>query len=315
MSYNKNNTEIISVLPGILQKKKIKTISCGLNTTLFLTYGGMVYSNSDTSKENQKLITDLLEYNIDQTYSGSQHFFCIGQKRNKPEDGSLIFSWGNNDFSQCGVDANYKYISNPKIIFKNVFIKQIALGKNHSMILTYIGEVVVFGDNQFNQCSPENKDTIRLTENDNILPITEINYYTTSIDYLDKNNEKIEKIEAKNDSSIMITDKKSIIFRGKILGKEKIFKSNPLMIKSNNDMLFYYLYEYKNKFINFKEQNPTKYLNKMKELLDFEELFVDFKKNKMDKDIDAQNANFMMKRQRKIDEENIKLKEEQKKIK
>ena len=57
-------------------------------------------------------------------------------------------------------------------------------------------EVVVFGDNQFNQCSPENKDTIRLTENDNILPITEINYYTTSIDYLDKNNEKIEKITA-----------------------------------------------------------------------------------------------------------------------
>ena len=76
LSYNKNNTEIISVLPGILQKKKIKTISCGLNTTLFLTYGGMVYSNSDTSKENQKLITDLLEYNIDQTYSGSTFFLC-----------------------------------------------------------------------------------------------------------------------------------------------------------------------------------------------------------------------------------------------
>ena len=234
-SYNKNNNEIISVLPGILQKKKIKSISCGLNTTLFLTYGGMVYSNSDTSKENQKLITDLLEYNIEQIYSGSQHFFCVGQKRNKPEDGSLVFSWGNNDFSQCGMDINYKYIPNPKIIFKNVFIKQIALGKNHSMILTNFGEVVVFGDNQFNQCSPENKDTIRLTENDNILPITEINYYTTSIDYLDKNNEKIEKIEAKNDSSIMITDKKSIIFRGKIFTKEKekIFKLNNNNEKNN----------------------------------------------------------------------------------
>ena len=234
-SYNNNNNEIISILPGILQKKKIKSISCGLNTTLFLTYGGMVYSNSDTSKENQKLITDLLEYNIEQTYSGSQHFFCVGQKRNKPEDGSLVFSWGNNDFSQCGMDINYKYIPNPKIIFKNVFIKQIALGKNHSMILTNFGEVVVFGDNQFNQCSPENKDIIRLTENDNILPITEINYYTTSIDYLDKNNEKIEIIEAKNDSSIMITDKKSIIFRGKIFAKEKekIFTSNNNNEKNN----------------------------------------------------------------------------------
>ena len=67
-------------------------------------------------------------------------------------------------------------------------------------------------------------------------------------------------------------------------------------------MLFYYLYKYKNKFIifiNFKEQNPTKYLNKMKELLDFEEIFVDFKKNKMKKDIQMQGTNFMMKRQKK----------------
>ena len=229
--YNdKNNNEIISILPGILQKKKIKSISCGLNTTLFLTYGGMVYSNNDSSKENQKLITDLLEYNIEHTYSGSHHFFCVGQKRNKSEEGSLIFSWGNNDFSQCGLDSNNKYIDNPTIIFKNIFINQIALGKNHSMILTNIGEVLIFGDNKFNQCSSENKEIIKLAENDKIIPITGINYYTTSIDYLDKNNEKIVKIEAKNDSSIMITDKKSIIFRGKIFGKEKIFK-----LTNNND--------------------------------------------------------------------------------
>lgn len=80
LSSEKNNNEIISILPGILQKKKIKSISCGLNTTLFLTYGGMVYINSDSNKENQKLITDLLEYNIEQIYSGSQHYFCVGQK-------------------------------------------------------------------------------------------------------------------------------------------------------------------------------------------------------------------------------------------
>ena len=128
-------------------------------------------------------------------------------------------------------------------------------------------------------------------------------------EFYDKKSEEFSKNLKKYDFSTR--DKIELELEKKIT--EKIFKSNPLMIKSNNDMLFYYLYEYKNKFINFKEQNPTKYLNKMKELLDFEELFVDFKKNKMDKDIDAQNANFMMKRQRKIDEENIKLKEEQKK--
>ena len=67
----------------------------------------MVYSNNDTNKSNQKLITDLLEYNIDQIYSGAQHYFCVGEKRNNniSEGGSIIFSWGNNNYSQCGIDS------------------------------------------------------------------------------------------------------------------------------------------------------------------------------------------------------------------
>ena len=235
-----NNNDIISILPGIIQKKKIKSISCGINTTLFLTYGGMVYSNNDTNKSNQKLITDLLEYNIDQIYSGGQHYFCVGEKRNNniSEGGSIIFSWGNNNFSQCGIDSKNNNIDNPKIIFKNIFIKQISLGNNHSIILTNNGEVLIFGDNQYNQCTTENKNIFKLTENDDIIPITEINYYITPIDYLVKNNEKIIKIEAKNDSSMFLTDKKSIIFRGKIFNsKEKIFKlTNNSSI--NNNLLY-----------------------------------------------------------------------------
>ena len=234
-----NNKDIIYILPGILQKKKIKTISCGLNTTLFLTYGGMVYINSDQTKENQRLITDLLEYNIDQIYSGGQHYFCIGQKRNKSEEGSMIFSWGDNNYSQCGFESKNKYINNPKLIFKNISIKQISLGRNHSMILTNNGEVIIFGDNQFNQCCNENKNIIRLSENYNMIPITEINYFITPIEYLVKNNEIISKIEAKNDSSMMISDKNSIIFRGKIFGsKEKIFKLNDNNDLNNKNILF-----------------------------------------------------------------------------
>ena len=93
---------------------------------------------------------------------------------------------------------------------------------------------------------------------------------------------------------------------------EKLFKSNPLMIKNSNDMLFYYLNLAKKQNLNFKELNPTKYLNKVKEILDFMEIFVDYNTDKMNKDINMQNSNFLMKRQKKIDEENIKLKEEQK---
>ena len=236
LSSEKNNNEIISILPGILQKKKIKSISCGLNTTLFLTYGGMVYINSDSNKENQKLMTDLLEYNIEQIYSGSQHYFCVGQKRNKSENGYLLFTWGNNEYSQCGIDNKESFIDNPRIILKNIFIKQISLGNNHSMILTNDGEVIIFGDNQFKQCSSEDKDIIKLSENDSIIPITEINYYITPNEYLNKNNEKIIKIEAKNDSSMIITDKKSIILKGRICSsKEKIFKlSNNENLNSKN---------------------------------------------------------------------------------
>ena len=235
------NKETISILPGIIQKKKIKSISCGINSTLFLTYGGMVYSNYDKNKENQKLITDLLEYNIDKIFSGAQHCFCVGQKRNISEGGSIVFSWGNNSFSQCGFDSQINNIENPKMIFKNIFIKEISLGYNHSMILTNNGEALIFGDNQNNQCSLENKKIVKLIENDDIIPITEINYYILPIDYLIKNNEKIVKIEAKNDSSMIITDKKSIIFRGKIFGgKEKIFKlmNNNQSSSKNNKLLY-----------------------------------------------------------------------------
>ena len=68
--------------------------------------------------------------------------------------------------------------------------------------------------------------------------MTDINYYTTPIDYLIKNNEIIEKIEAKNDSSLIITNKKSIILKGKIFeGKEKIYrlKNSKNELNDNDD--------------------------------------------------------------------------------
>lgn len=93
----------------------------------------------------------------------------------------------------------------------------------------------------------------------------------------------------------------------------KIFKSNPLMIKNNNDMLFYYLSMYKDKHLIFKDQNPTKYLNKIKEILDFMEVYVDSKNDKFNQDSKIDGSDFLMKRQKKIEEENLKLKEEQQK--
>ena len=236
-----NFPQSITPLPGILQKKKIKSISCGINSSIFLTYGGMVYSNKDQEKESQKLMNDLLEYNISQIYAGGNHYFCKGKKRNESNDinQSLIFSWGNNTYSQCGLDNNdYPYIETPKIIFKNISIKNISLGNNHSMIITNNSEVMIFGDNQFYQCSDEEKNIVKLVLNDNILPLIDARYSITPIEYLIKNNEVINEFEAKGDSSLIITNKKTIILKGKITGgKEKIFKikNNKQNIDDNND--------------------------------------------------------------------------------
>ena len=226
-------------LSGILQKKKIKSVSCGINSSIFLTFGGMVYSNTDKEKENQKLMNDLLEYNISQIFAGGNHFFCKGKKRNESidENGNLIFSWGDNIYAQCGLDNNEcSYIDTPKIIFKNISIKNISLGNNHTVILTSNNEVIIFGDNKYYQCSNEEKIIEKLVENENILPLTDINYYTTPIDYLIKNNEIIDIIEAKGDSTLIITNKKNIILKGKICdGKEKIFKLKKNKNISNNE--------------------------------------------------------------------------------
>jgi len=219
----------LSLIPlkGILQKKKIKSVSCGKNASIFLTFGGMVYTNTDEEKDSQKLMNDLLEYNINKIYAGGYHYFCEGIKRNQANDDfcNYIFSWGDNTYSQCGLDNNeVTYIESPKNVFKNISVKNISLGNNHSMILTNNYEVIIFGDNQYLQCiNDESKNIVKLIENNNILPLIDVSYYTTPIDYLLKNDENIERIEAKNDSSLIITDKKSIILKGKIFGKEKIF--------------------------------------------------------------------------------------------
>ena len=93
----------------------------------------------------------------------------------------------------------------------------------------------------------------------------------------------------------------------------KIFKSNPLMIKNNNDMLLYFLNMYKGNNIDFKEQNTTKYLNKVKDFLDYMEIIVEYKNDKSNPDIKTQNTKFLMKRKNKIEEENLKLEEDQQK--
>ena len=244
-SYNSSNNSLNNnifnycLLKGIVQKKKIKMISCGKNSTLFLTYGGMVYNNNDNLKDNQKLITDLLEYNIENISSGSGHFLCNGYKRNSTGDISdnVIFSWGDNTFCQCGFDTKGLIIQNPKILIKNINVEKIVCGNNHSAILTKDFEVILFGDNQYKQCKLDNRNMIKLCD-DIYSPIQDISYLKTYFDYFIKNNEVITHIELKGDSSLIITDKQTLLFRGKFFNsKEKIFKLKKNSFDMNQNKL------------------------------------------------------------------------------
>lgn len=235
---SKKNSNLFKVLPGVIQKKKIKNISCSKEKTLFLTYGGMVYSSSDNMKENQKLLIDLLEYNIEHISAGENHFLCSGKKRNSPETSDSLFAWGDNTYCQCGVDTNQKIINNPKIIIKNISIKEISLGRNHSILLTNFGELIMFGDNSYNQCSLEKAPVIKISnDNNSIQDVKEILIF---IEYFNKSGENIYKIEAKGDSTLIISNKRSLIFMGKIFNKnEKIYK----LTKEIRDKIAYYFNE------------------------------------------------------------------------
>ena len=96
---------------------------------------------------------------------------------------------------------------------------------------------------------------------------------------------------------------------------KKIFKSNPLIISDNNELYFYFLgetLESKNKMINFNEQNSSKYLIKVKDLLEYVQIQTDKKMDDFNKRMKLQNCNFVQFQDKKIEEEKIKLLKEQK---
>lgn len=94
----------------------------------------------------------------------------------------------------------------------------------------------------------------------------------------------------------------------------KLFKSNPLMIKNNIDMYFYYLSQYKDKSLVLNEQNPAKYLTKVKEFLDYIQEVLDYNNtDELNKEDEAQNNKYIINHQKKLEEEQIKCMEEQQK--
>ena len=225
--YSNYNNFIFSQMKGPIQKKKIMSLVCSDNDILLLTYAGLVYHINEQNKENQKLLNELLDYNISSISAGSNHFLALGSIRNndynKDENLSLqdkdcmLFSWGDNTYFQCGVN-NKKYINYPTLISNSIGIRQISSGNNHNIILLNNGNIIFFGDNKYNQCFYDNKNIVQLPRKEDIAKFSLCN------EFLKLKDEYIQKIKAKENSSLLISDKGTLIFNGKIFNnKQKIF--------------------------------------------------------------------------------------------
>ena len=228
------------VLNGIIQKKQIKKISCGLNHILFLSYGGMIYSTGDNAygqlgidgqlknSNEQNLITNLIEYNIEDIFSGNNFNIVYGKKRlneyNKinssiPNE-DIVLSWGDNSYGQCGHKISKKMVPKPKpVISFESNIKGVAVGINHCVLLFDNGELVMFGNNEYKQCGLIN-NKIRERE-DKII----------GINWFDNNAEYITKVKTGANSTLLMGDKGSVLILGKIVSsKPLLFQINPINV-------------------------------------------------------------------------------------
>ena len=232
-SFSFNMTRQLKI-NGIFQKKQIKQISCGLNHSLFLSYGGMIYSTGDNSfgqlgvdtqdiqSAEQNLITSLIDYNIENILSGNNFNLVYGKKRlneynniNGDTKGNVILSWGENSKCQCGCNKKSSIINKPQVILNcEEEIKRVSVGENHSVILLDNGDVLLFGDNTYKQCGVV-EDIIREKKENRI-----------GFKCFNDNNEIVINVKTSGNSSLLLGDKGTLMILGKINNN-----NNPQLMK------------------------------------------------------------------------------------
>ena len=111
----------------------------------------------------------------------------------KKEKNSEIFNSNLNNNEESLIKLR-SYINYPMLISDSFSIKQISSGNNHNIILLSDGNVIFFGNNQFNQCFSEKKEIVLLPSKEDIKKCS------LSNEFYNSRGEYIQNIKAKDNS-------------------------------------------------------------------------------------------------------------------
>ncbi|MCK1916229.1 hypothetical protein MXT59_06290 [Clostridioides difficile] len=141
---DKNNRDLFS----LVSINDVKTIACGSEHTVLMTYNNDIYG---CGKEKcfgnalqSSLFTKIEEVNIKTIACGNGNTMLIDNK-------GILKVAGNNDIYQLGI-ANYsENIDNSFIDLKNIVAKNIFIGLSHSILIDSNNDSYCTGDNTYGQ--------------------------------------------------------------------------------------------------------------------------------------------------------------------
>ena len=164
-----------------------------------------------------RLVFKLKNLTVKKIFSGWEHSIIIDSK-------DEIYSWGNNQSCQCGVDKKlYKTVENPiniSYLNNNIKANEISCGNEYNLILTKNNEIYGFGSNDDNVLCMKDKKI--KTEKLIKIPLN-----------LQDNNDKIIQISSGTVHNIILSEKGKVYCWGSCQGGQLGLSQNYLLSLPN----------------------------------------------------------------------------------